>query len=327
MRAEKQRLLLQEETAYEQQVQGMLNEIKLNTVRDLNQIIQEQDLITKQNLEAVTKSLYNFLMAQENDRLHMITVYKKLKAYFPDQLQERSKSIINHLESIDRALNQTVTIFVKKFKSNGVLIVNALNDHLKRYDNIRADSKTIINELVDLIKNSNKVETTKLPNKFIKTDLSEDNNYEYEIERKDLNDNKSEENDDDNSDETDESDESTEQIEPKLDDLNSNSVILFFNFLLNFDLKIYLIKKIDIHQIKTNSSFPFYIIGICLGILSSLVLICTLIKRRRSNSRQSIKHGFIPIETSNPEDKHVNNMQINGYENPTYKFYETNLKV
>ena len=79
MRAEKQRLLLQEETAYEQQVQGMLNEIKLNTVRDLNQIIQEQDLITKQNLEAVTKFIDSVRIGL-NFTFKKFNLFIKLKA-------------------------------------------------------------------------------------------------------------------------------------------------------------------------------------------------------------------------------------------------------
>ena len=40
--------------------------------------------------------------------------------------------------------------------------------------------------------------------------------------------------------------------------------------------------------------------------------------------------GFLEVNTMNgnigvttPEEKHVVNMQINGYENPTYKYFET----
>ena len=89
LKSDKERLLLQEETAYEQQVQGRLNEIKLNSARQLNQLIQEQTEINKKNFELFVRSMFNFMLAQENDRLHMITVYKKLKAYFPDELVDR----------------------------------------------------------------------------------------------------------------------------------------------------------------------------------------------------------------------------------------------
>ena len=33
--------------------------------------------------------------------------------------------------------------------------------------------------------------------------------------------------------------------------------------------------------------------------------------------------GFIEVDqTVTPEERHVANMQINGYENPTYKYFE-----
>lgn len=197
MKEEKQRLLFQEETAYEQQVQGMLNEAKLNSVKQLEKILQENNALSKQNLKSVITSLYKLYMAQENDRLHMITVYKKLKAYFPDQLTERAKSIINHLESIDRTMNQTTNIFVTKFGSSGSLVVSSLNEHLKRYESIRSDAKIIVNELYDIL--NFKVYTTKSANKFIKTDLTPDEslgkNYEYDADKKDFQIDDSDEND------------------------------------------------------------------------------------------------------------------------------------
>lgn len=325
LKSEKERLLLQEETAYEQQVQGRLNEIKLNSARELNQLIQEQNEINKKNFELIVRSLFNFMLAQENDRLHMITVYKKLKAYFPDELVDRAQSIINHLESIDRTLNQTISIFVKKFNTNANIIISVLNDQLKRYDDIKRETQTIISELENLKKNAIKPETTKPTNKFIKTDLtdqdSDELNYDdglvidqkpkvidYDAEVKNKNtvineDGSDSEEESDEKDDDSESDEDKDQLENKFT------------------------KAIDIKLIKADSSIPIVIIGISMGILLSSILIFMIVKRKRSQSLQTIKHGFLPVETSNPEDKHLNNMQLNGYENPTYKFFENNPQV
>lgn len=57
LKSEKERLLLQEETAYEQQVQGRINEIKLNSARELNQLIQVIYLIISK-----LKMLFGLLM-------------------------------------------------------------------------------------------------------------------------------------------------------------------------------------------------------------------------------------------------------------------------
>jgi len=36
--------------------------------------------------------------------------------------------------------------------------------------------------------------------------------------------------------------------------------------------------------------------------------------------------GFLQVSVGTPEEKHVSNMQINGYLNPTYAYFETDAK-
>ncbi|KAI6215908.1 Beta-amyloid-like protein [Aphelenchoides besseyi] len=58
-------------------------------------------------------------------------------------------------------------------------------------------------------------------------------------------------------------------------------------------------------------------------IVYSTLVLCVLaiaaIVLRHRPSRQ----GFIEVDVCNPEDYHVNKMQVNGYENPTYSFYDS----
>ena len=158
---EKERLLLQEEISYEQQVQGRLNEKKLNTVKVLNRVIdaEESKSIVNTDLKSLVKAMNEFLIAQENDRLHMVAVYKKLKAYFPEQVYERSQSIINHLDAIDTTIKETTEVFTGKFKLLSKCILPLLREHLKRYNQVREESKTIRSELSYMQAN------------YIKTDL------------------------------------------------------------------------------------------------------------------------------------------------------------
>ena len=147
---EKDRLLFQEETSYEQQVQGRINEKKLNTGKILDRAMSdlEQKLnLDDKDLETLVKAVNDFYIAQENDRLHMVTVYKKLKAYFPDKIKQRSQSIINHLNSIDKTLNETSSILSTKFKQLSKCIIPLLKEHLKRYDQVKDESKRIRREL------------------------------------------------------------------------------------------------------------------------------------------------------------------------------------
>lgn len=48
-----------------------------------------------------------------------------------------------------------------------------------------------------------------------------------------------------------------------------------------------------------------------------------MVKKR--NRRQPITHGFVEVDpAASPEERHVANMQMNGYENPTYRYFEMN---
>ncbi|CAG5124439.1 unnamed protein product, partial [Candidula unifasciata] len=65
-------------------------------------------------------------------------------------------------------------------------------------------------------------------------------------------------------------------------------------------------------------------IGIALGSVSVFVIIIVAIMMLKHNkSRQSVSHGYVEVNPSaSPEEKHLANMQMNGYENPTYKYFE-----
>uniref|UniRef100_A0AC35U3T7 A4_EXTRA domain-containing protein n=1 Tax=Rhabditophanes sp. KR3021 TaxID=114890 RepID=A0AC35U3T7_9BILA len=56
-----------------------------------------------------------------------------------------------------------------------------------------------------------------------------------------------------------------------------------------------------------------------IGTLVAVVLVAATLFYSRN------KHaGFMEVDVTSPEEKHVNGMQINGYENPTYSFFDAN---
>jgi len=168
--------LLQEEVSYEQQIQGRLNEKKLTTVKELNRAMQEQEhrAIIDTDLKTLVKTLNDFFIAQENDRLHMVTVYKKLKAFFPEQIKERSQSIINHFDSIDKTINETTAVFSAKFKLLSKCVLPLLREHLKRYTHVRDESKVIGDEIRNLKTSYVVADLRPTPASFIKLGSSND---------------------------------------------------------------------------------------------------------------------------------------------------------
>jgi len=70
-----------------------------------------------------------------------------------------------------------------------------------------------------------------------------------------------------------------------------------------------------------NRSVYFTLAFAGLALLSAMVVGMILLKRR--HARSPYQQGFIEVDQAvSPEERHVANMQINGYENPTYKYFE-----
>jgi len=59
------------------------------------------------------------------------------------------------------------------------------------------------------------------------------------------------------------------------------------------------------------------------GILLVLIVAIVLLRKRKA-PRQPLNTGFVEVDSKGvtPEEKHVHNMQMNGYENPTYRYFE-----
>ncbi len=58
-----------------------------------------------------------------------------------------------------------------------------------------------------------------------------------------------------------------------------------------------------------------------IALLTATIVGVVLLRKHTQTTPQG--QGFIEVnQTITPEEKHVASMQINGYENPTYKFFE-----
>jgi len=82
----------------------------------------------------------------------------------------------------------------------------------------------------------------------------------------------------------------------------------------------------DHQQTSSSSTFVSNLTGgsshtnFAIGLMASamiLMAIALLIKRRARHP------GFIEVDVISPEERHVNGLQVNGYENPTYTFFDT----
>ncbi|XP_065347111.1 amyloid-beta-like protein isoform X3 [Cloeon dipterum] len=73
------------------------------------------------------------------------------------------------------------------------------------------------------------------------------------------------------------------------------------------------------HRERRSVYFTLIFAGVAI-MAAGLVGVAVL---RRRNARSPQNQGFIEVDqAATPEERHVANMQINGYENPTYKYFE-----
>ena len=60
-----------------------------------------------------------------------------------------------------------------------------------------------------------------------------------------------------------------------------------------------------------------------IALLTATIVGVVLLRKHTQTSPHS--QGFIEVNQAiTPEERHVASMQINGYENPTFRFFETN---
>ncbi|GMT35362.1 hypothetical protein PFISCL1PPCAC_26659 [Pristionchus fissidentatus] len=117
--------------------------------------------------------------------------------------------------------------------------------------------------------------------------------------------------DDEDEDEDDEKDSRKElrvDIEPIIDEHSRESVhILPYGERLS--------KRTSASWPFSSSGYLFFFITVALVGFACFALVG--LNRRRRNIR------FVEVDVCSPEERHVNGMQINGYENPTYSFFDS----
>ena len=82
-----------------------------------------------------------------------------------------------------------------------------------------------------------------------------------------------------------------------------------------------------IHKEKIHPEGSLSAMGIAIGSIAVFVIIVVgIVVLRKRAQRVPVNHGFVEVDqtAASPEERHVANMQINGYENPTYKYFEMN---
>lgn len=72
--------------------------------------------------------------------------------------------------------------------------------------------------------------------------------------------------------------------------------------------------------LTNNIAVALAFVGVALVVV---IIVGVGVLRRRSRRSTPSNQGFTEVDqAATPEERHVANMQTNGYENPTYKYFE-----
>ncbi|XP_015184340.1 PREDICTED: beta-amyloid-like protein isoform X3 [Polistes dominula] len=258
---------------------------------------------TPPNTHRIQKCLQKLLRALHKDRHHTIAHYKHLLDSSLEQAQREKPATLEHLAEIDRITNQSLLMLERKDETPGLLLAMTREAEAAILDKYQADvaskqeEKEHQKQLERARKEKRKGERGEL--------RAEQEQHE---ENDSVNDNKY-------------SSQQSEQPAP-VATLHNEGVVRAAHSMTHdasHSEPGYLVRREIYHKESRSVYFTLAFAGIAL--MAAAIVGVAVFKRR--NARSPHSQGFIEVDqAATPEERHVANMQINGYENPTYKYFE-----
>lgn len=310
---------------------NQLHENNLDSILDMAKIETENKLNSawKDNLlktETLKQALYDYIHVLLRDRIHLANRYSRLQATEPEQAKVKRVPIHERLRSIANRINQALT-------------------KLRQYPTIQSKIQSTLNELIDEYADVNQAAEKLLIayNGSSVKPLGQDEKQIYPFANKKIEENVNEYDygkitgdDEDDDYEDDDDEEATTVVIPsakpvdfdeldwdvKKDELNSIRIET-----INDDL-IMNSRRASNKQRHFFMTYLPYIIGIlfllCLifGVLIFRILIQQRRRARYGNDYEK-NYVFTEIDSATPDDRALHALQANGYENPTYRFFES----
>lgn len=81
--------------------------------------------------------------------------------------------------------------------------------------------------------------------------------------------------------------------------------------------------KLIQHAESSSRSGPYIFQPYVLASAITITTICIIAFAISNARRRRAMRGFIEVDVYTPEERHVAGMQVNGYENPTYSFFDS----
>ncbi|XP_048265370.1 amyloid-beta-like protein isoform X3 [Bombus terrestris] len=259
---------------------------------------------TPPNMHRIQKCLQKLLRALHKDRHHTIAHYKHLLDSSLEQAQREKPATLEHLAEIDRITNQSLLMLERsKDETPGLLLAMTREAEAAILDKYQADvtSKQQEKEHQKLLERVRK-EQRKAERGELRTEQAQQEENDSINDNKDI--------------------QQPPEQSSAVAAMHSEGLVRAAHSMthdISHSEPGYSMRREMYHRESRSVYFTLAFAGIAL--MAAAVVGVAIFKKRSARSPHS--QGFIEVDqAATPEERHVANMQINGYENPTYKYFE-----
>jgi len=308
--AEKDQLI----AMHQQRVVSKINQVKEDAMKCYTNSLNEHPV----NYPTVRECLEKLLRSLHKDRHHTLAHYKNMVETNPSQADQQKEVTLQHLTDIDRIVNESLSL-LDRFPDLRVKLLPLMEDfliELRSTDDTPAPLFTMDREHEDKILDGFK---TNMQNRIMKQEEKRREEKRLRLER-------------------------NKRIREEQEIMMRRNKRIDFPELENqFDPALEYTQDKILHSNSQTHSLShtqpeFSVSGVAveesrLGYISLLgvaalivILLVGVVFQRRKQTYIRSHQGFLEVPTySSPEEKHLSTMQANGYENPTYKYFEATV--
>merc|ERR1719414_89583 len=319
--AEKRQL----QAMHQQRVISMINQKKKMAMACYTKALNENT----PNTHRVQKCLQKLLRALHKDRHHTIQHFRHLLETSLDQAERERDITVEHLADIDRLVNESLQM-LSRFQDLNTKILPLMEDYLialRSRDNTPASLLRMDkNHEEEMINNYTSDMKAKIQERE-RERLEEKKQRESEKTTSKAEEVKAEA----------EAEESTTLPSPAINEVEpaKELKIEVHATAVHHEQIQPIVAHAQSHEIShehagfsvrrldpQESSSVYVTLGFAgIALVAAMLIGVAVIKKR--NGRHPHHQGFVEVDqTASPEERHVANMQMNGYENPTYKYFE-----
>ncbi|XP_048772125.1 amyloid-beta precursor-like protein isoform X2 [Ostrea edulis] len=264
---------------------------------------------------AVLKHLKHYIRVEEKDRLHSLNHFTHVKKSNPEEAKLIQSQVIEHMKVIDERINQSLDM-LHHFPKVERKLKPQVGKFMKHYSGLAVSAKNIVMRPITVPKKTESHEGREGMSQLTDT-------WTDKVTLDDEND------DGDLSDHLEEVKKTPivedDGLSPRIELNHKEENKVFISHREN-DQASFSQGSYSSTHVATSTGSVF---GIAIGSVAVFVIIIVaIVMLRKRSHRQPVTHGFAEMDpAASPEERHVANMQMNGYENPTYKYFELNTNA